>query len=244
MICCRFCCTINKHSHTCSATMSESNKKKEERKTPLKCRFHSICIFGEPDVGKEGEFVAAAKELGKVVAARKIHFVYGGGIQGLRGSAALSACRKGSQILSVRIKELDRHIFTVGYDLQVSSIPERMGYMFYNAEAFIALPGGLETLDGISSIAYWTKLNFHQKPLGLLNVNGFYDGLLSFLDHAVEKGFLPQATRHTIVSASTADRLMDKLQSYAPKPDLLVKQIAGQSSNSSQKQKPDTTLRL
>ena len=71
--------------------MSESNKKKEERKTPPKCRFHSICIFGESDVGKEEEFVAASNELGKSLAARKIHFVYGGGIQGLRGSAALSA---------------------------------------------------------------------------------------------------------------------------------------------------------
>ena len=60
-----------------------------------------------------------------------------------------------------------------------------MGYMFYNAEAFIAIHGGLETLDGITNIAYWDKLNFHKKPLGLLNVNGFFDGLLSFLNHAV-----------------------------------------------------------
>ena len=66
--------------------------------------------------------------------------------------------------------------------------------MFYNAEAFIALSSGLEMLDGTSSIAYWAKLNFHKKPLGLLNVNGFFDGLLPFLDHAVEKGFLPQAS--------------------------------------------------
>ena len=83
--------------------------------------------------------------------------------------------------------------------------------MFYNAEAFIALLGGLEMLDGISSITYWVKLNFHKKPLGLLNVNGFYDGLLSFLNHTMEKGFLPQVTRHTIMSSLIVKRLIYKL---------------------------------
>ena len=83
----------------------------------MKHRFQSICVFGESDVGKEGEFVATANELGKVLSARKIHFVYGRGIQGLRGNVTLSACRKGGQILSVHVKELDRHLFIVGYDL-------------------------------------------------------------------------------------------------------------------------------
>ena len=110
-----------------------------------------------------------------------------------------------------------------------------MRYMFYNIETFIALPGGLETLDGISSITYWAKLNFHKKPLALLNVNGFYDGSLSFLDHAVEKKFLPQATHYTIMSASTVNQLIDKLQTYASKLDPFIKQIDGQSSNNSQK---------
>ena len=75
--------------------MSESKKKKEERKKPPKHIFHSICVFGESDVGKEGEFIVVTNELGNVLAARKIHFVYGGGIQGLRGSAVVLACRKG-----------------------------------------------------------------------------------------------------------------------------------------------------
>lgn len=228
------------HFSACNNKMSE---KKEEKKgiTP-KCRFKSICIFGETDFVQDGEFLNAAKELGGALAARKINFVYGGGIQGLRGSVAISATTQGSKCLSVKVKELDGHIFSLGHELQVSSLPERMGRMFYHAEAFIALPGGLETLDGISSIAYWAKLNFHKKPLGLLNVNGFYDKLLSFFDHAVEMEFIPQATRHTIISAPTADQLLDQLQCYEP--DLLVKQIGGQPAVSSRKQKPDTTLRL
>ena len=117
---------------------------------------------------------------------------------------AISAIIKGSKGLSVKVKELDGHIFFLGQDLQVWSLLERVGHMFYQAEAFIALPGGLETLDGISRVAYWAKLNFHKKPLGLLNVNGFYDDLLFFFDHAVETGFIPQATRHSIISAPIA----------------------------------------
>ena len=221
-----------------------SERKNKRSGITRKCRFSSICIFGETDSRKNGEFIPAAQELGCALAAREIKFVYGGGIQGLRGSMAISATMNGSKGLCIRVKELENHIFSLGQDLEVSSLAERTGRMFYCAEAFIALPGGLETLDGISSIAYWAKLNFHKKPLGLLNVNGFYDKLLSFLDHAVETGFIPQATRHSIISASTADQLIDQLQTYAPKPDLLIKQIGGQNSESSQKQNPDTTLRL
>ena len=168
--------------------MSE-RKEKKKGITP-KCRLKSICIFGETDSGKDGEFLNAAKELGTALAARKINFIYGGGIQGLRGSVAISAITSGSKGLSIKVKELDSHIFSLGQELQVSSLPERMGRMFFQDDAFIALPGGLETLDGISSIAYWAKLNFHKKPLGLLNVNGFFDDLLFFFDHVVEIGFM------------------------------------------------------
>ena len=84
--------------------MFESKKKKKKRKKPLKHRFQSIYVFSESDVGKEGEFIAIANELGKALATRKIHFVFKGGIQGLKGIAALSASRKRGQILSVHIK--------------------------------------------------------------------------------------------------------------------------------------------
>ena len=88
------------------------------------------------------------------------------------------------------MKELDDKSFGIGNELRVSSMPKRMGCMLYNVEAFIALPNSLKILEGISNIAYWAKLNFHQNPLRLLNVNDFYDGLLLFLDHAVEQEFI------------------------------------------------------
>ena len=179
---------------------------------PSQRRIQSICVFGGSNLGIDHEFMKAANELGHVLAARKIHIVYGGGIQGLRGSVAMTACIKGSKVLGIRLPEsIDRNSFnfSIGNELKASSLPERQGYMFSSADAFIALPGGLETLDGISSIAYWAKLNLHKKPLGLLNTNGFYDGLLSFLDNAVKQEFITPEIRRTIFSASTVDQLMD-----------------------------------
>ena len=82
-------------------------------------------------------------------------------------------------------------------------MPKQIGCMFYNADTFIALPGNLKTLEGISSIVYWAKLNFHQKLLGLLNVIDFYDDLLLFSDHAVEQGFIPRVVQHAINFTST-----------------------------------------
>ena len=101
--------------------MFESKKKDrkegKDRKKPPKHRFQSICVFDKSNVGEKGEFIAATNELGKVLTARKINFMYRGGIQGLRGNAALSTSRKGSQILSICIKELNRQIFIIKYDL-------------------------------------------------------------------------------------------------------------------------------
>ena len=142
------------------------------------------------------------------------------------------------------MKALEDKKYTIGDEIRVSSLPERMGYMLCHAEAFIALPGGLETLDAISRVSYWASLNFHQKPIGLLNTNGFYDSLLSFLDHAVEHGFMLQATRGAIMSASTAEQLIDQLQNYAPDPKPMVMEINQQPSSSGTKDEPDTTLRL
>ena len=225
------------------------SKRREEKESEEKARrrFTSICVLGGSNLGKDREFITTASYLGKILAARKINLVYGGGMHGLKGCVAASAFVGGSKVLGVVLKDLPNKNdtqYTFGSELRVTSLPERNGYMFNNAEAFIALPGGLETLEGISNIAFWAKLNLHRKPLGLLNINGFYDSLLSFLDHAVEHDLIPQATRSLIFSASTADQLMDQLQIYAPEPAPLMKQVDWQPTDGSKKYKPDNILRL
>ena len=99
----------------------------------------------------------------------------------------------GSQVLGVVPKALAKGNIigkTIGEELQVSTMSNRMNAMFDHVDAFITLPGGLGTLEEIFHISFWAHLNIHQKPIGLLNVNGFYDNLLSFLDHVVEQNFL------------------------------------------------------
>ncbi|XVF37919.1 hypothetical protein REPUB_Repub20aG0052900 [Reevesia pubescens] len=89
--------------------------------------------------------------------------------------------------------------------------------MIANVDAFIALPGGFGTLEEIFQIASWSQLDIHQKLIGMLNVNGFYDSLFSFLDHAVEQRFISQATRQILVIATTSEQLLDQLQAFVPK---------------------------
>jgi len=105
---------------------------------------------------------------------------------------------------------------TIREELQVFTMSDRMNTMFNHADAFIVLPGGLSTLKEIFHISSWAQLHIHHKPIGLLNVNGFYDNLLSFLDQAVEQQFLTSSTRQIIISAATAEQLIDQLQSFIP----------------------------
>jgi uncharacterized protein (TIGR00730 family) len=120
----------------------------------------------------------------------------------------------GSQVLGVIPKALAKGDIIgkiIGEELQVSTMSDRMNAMFNHANAFIALLGGLGTLEEIFHISSWTQLHIHHKPIGMLNVNGFYDKLLSFLDHAVEHEFLTSSARQIIISAATAEPLIDQL---------------------------------
>ena len=134
---------------------------------------------------------------------------------------------------------------TIGNEFQVMNMHERMTYMLLNADVFVALPSGFETFEEIFNIASWTNFNMHKKPLDLLNVNGFYDGLLSFLDHAVEQGFMTQANRRILISASSTDELIDQLQNVVPEIDLLMSQLVWKSQTSGNKKCAlDLNLRL
>mgnify|MGYP002733406741 CR=1 FL=1 len=207
-------------------------------------RFANICLFGGTHLGKDAEFQNAARDLGKTLAARKINLVYGGGVQGLQGSVAHTAITKGCKVLSITSRDDGTSKFSLGTEIKAVTMSDRLIYMLYNADAFIVLPGGLGALEEISTIIIWANKNIHRKPLGFLNINGFYDGFLSFLDNAVEQEFMPQAMRRTIVSASTADELLDQLQHLLAEPIQIEKQGNPSNDDSRKKGNLDTTLRL
>ncbi|CAN6439104.1 unnamed protein product [Victoria cruziana] len=114
---------------------------------------------------------------------------------------------------------------TVGELRTVSDMHQRKAEMARQADAFIALPGGYGTLEELLEVITWAQLGIHNKPVGLLNVDGYYNSLLSFIDKAVDEGFVSQSARHIIVSAPTAKELVRKLEEYEPKLDAFVSKL-------------------
>ena len=152
-------------------------------------RFNRICIFGGSNPRNKIEFSTTTKHLGSVLAKKNIHLVYRGCSLRLIGCVSNAACIVGCQIFVIIPRALTiRNLTgkTIGEEIKISSMHERMGGMNFNSDAFIALPSVFETSEEIFEIISWTQLNIHQKPICLLNVDGFYDGLLTFLDHVVE----------------------------------------------------------
>jgi uncharacterized protein (TIGR00730 family) len=173
--------------------------------------------------------------------------VYGGGSLGLMGSVSTAVFLGGSQVLGVVPKALAEWGIigkTIGEELQVSTMSEHLNTMFKHVDALIALPGGLGTLEEIFYISSWAQLNIHHKPIGLLNVYDFYNNLLSFLDHALEQQFLTFSARQILISAATAEQLIDELQSFIPVVDSSMSRINWSITKCRKKLRLDLSLSL
>ncbi|XVF19884.1 hypothetical protein REPUB_Repub11eG0149500 [Reevesia pubescens] len=209
-------------------------------------QIKSVCVFCGSYLGNDEEFLKVANNLGRTLAERKIRLVYGGENIGLMGYVATAVQSGGGQNLGVIPRAIaKRNIVgkTIGNEILVSCMHERMNIMMENADAFIALSGGFGTLEEIFQVASWAQLNIHKKPIGILNVNGFYDDLFSFLDKAVEKRFISQATHQILVTATAPEQLLNQLQAFVPEPDPVLA-FLDWSTNSGNKQKLNLTLSL
>jgi len=200
-------------------------------------KINYVYILGGTNLGKDNEFRSAANNLGVTLATRKLHLVYRRGVGGLQGRVAGAAIARGSRVLSFALKKDNDFSLTIGTEFKFSTMQEHMTRMLLNSDAFIALPSGILSLQEVMSILFWADGNFHRKPLVFLNVNGFFNGFISYINHVVEQGFISQATRGIIVSAPTAEEVLDQLQPAPVKLDQL-----NQYKVSSEKL--DTILRL
>ncbi|KAG0485034.1 hypothetical protein HPP92_009113 [Vanilla planifolia] len=190
--------------------------------------FRRICVFCGSSPGKKESYREAAIELGKEMVARGIDLVYGGGSIGLMGLVSHAVHDGGRHVLGVIPKSLMTREITgeaVGEVRQVSDMHERKAEMARQADAFIALPGGFGTLEELLEVITWAQLGIHRKPVGLLNVDGYYNSLLSFVDMAVTEEFISEKARRIIISAPTAKALVIKLEEYVPEPDDLVSKL-------------------
>lgn len=183
----------------------------------VKSRLSAICVYCGASGGNDPSHAATARALGSELARQQITLVYGGGRIGLMGEVADAVMQAGGEVIGVIPRALmDTE---VGHDrisqlLVVKDMHERKARMADQADAFVALPGGLGTLEELFETLTWAQLGFHEKPIGLLNVNGFYDGLLAFLSHQVREGFVRPEHAQLLLNGSEIPTLIRQLQEF------------------------------
>ncbi|XP_031488358.1 cytokinin riboside 5'-monophosphate phosphoribohydrolase LOG8-like isoform X1 [Nymphaea colorata] len=192
-------------------------------------RFKRICVFCGSSSGNRTVFSDAALDLGNELVKRKINLVYGGGSAGLMGLIAKTVFDGGCHVLGViptALMPLEICGKPVGDVKKVADMHERKAEMARQSDAFIALPGGYGTMEELLEMITWSQLGIHDKPVGLLNVDGYYNSLLALFDNSVVEGFIKPAARHIVVSAPTAQELILKMEEYIP----LHEQVAPRQS--------------
>jgi uncharacterized protein (TIGR00730 family) len=177
-------------------------------------KMKRVCVFCGSSRGNNPEYSSRARELGAILAREKLSLVYGGGGVGLMGELANSVMSGGGEVIGVIPEALEARELanrTITELRVVNSMHERKALMASLADAFIALPGGIGTLDEFSEIVTWAQLGIHHKPCGLLDIGNYYRNLIAFLDDAVREGFVHQDHRALVMIESDPERMVQRL---------------------------------
>lgn len=178
--------------------------------------MNTVCVFCAANPGFAPLYAERAAAMGRFVAESGRRLVYGGGRTGLMGALAEGALAAGGEVIGVMPRHLvDREVAHTGLsELRVvSSMHERKSMLADMADGFLAMPGGIGTMEELFEVWTWGQLGLHRKPYGLLDVNGFYAPLLAFLDHAVASGFLRAEYRRTLVVDEDPATLVARMES-------------------------------
>ena len=178
-----------------------------------------LCVFCGSSVGLRPAYASAARELASELIRRRLGVVYGGGGIGLMGALADAMLEQGGEVIGVIPRPLSsKELAHPGVTEMrvVDSMHERKALMASLADGFVAMPGGLGTFEETLEILTWSQLGIHRKPIGLLNVEGYYDGLLATIAHAIAEGFVPAEYRALSVTAPTPAGLLDLMESWRP----------------------------
>ena len=177
-----------------------------------------LAVYCGSNMGSDPAFVEATRATGREMARRGIGLVYGGGHRGLMGVIADSVLQAGGEVYGVIPQALvDLEVAHTGLtELHtVTSMHERKAKMTELTDAFVALPGGIGTFDELFEAWTWNALGYHAKPFAVLNCNGFWDGMLAFMDHVAASGFMSPARRAQLLVAGTIGEAIDMLDSAA-----------------------------
>lgn len=179
--------------------------------------MRAVCVFCGASAGDRPGYAAAARALAAALTGRDLTLVYGGGSIGLMGILADSALAAGGRVVGVLPEHLARrevaHAGLTELHI-VASMHERKALMARSADAFIALPGGLGTLEELFEVLTWAQLGLHRKPCALLNVEGYFDPLIAFLDSAVARGFVQPRHREMLLIDTDPARLLERIGNY------------------------------
>jgi uncharacterized protein (TIGR00730 family) len=176
-----------------------------------------ICVFCGASTGRDARYAEAAAAVGTSLATRGIEIVYGGGRLGLMGAVAEGALAAGGRVIGVMPAGLvDRELAHTGVtELRiVTTLHERKAVMAELSDAFIALPGGLGTLEELAEVLSWAQLELHAKPVGALDVGGFFGPLVAHLDHAANEGFIAPSHRDLLLVDEDLDRLLSRFETW------------------------------
>jgi uncharacterized protein (TIGR00730 family) len=178
-----------------------------------------ICVFCGGNAGNRPIYAEMAMALGQELVARELGLVYGGGSVGLMGKLAQSVLDQGGAVFGI----IPEHLMTkelmgypIGELMVVATMHQRKAKMAEMADAFVAMPGGFGTLDELFEIITWRQIGLHNKPIALLNVNGFFGPLIQHLDHCVVEGFIRPQHRDLFFVEDDPVRLLDRLAAYQP----------------------------
>lgn len=189
--------------------------------------LNAICVYCGSNAGTRPEYAAAAKAMGEALAERGLTLVYGGGKVGLMGAVADAALAAGGRVIGIipeflALKEVAHAGLTEL--VVVDSMHTRKAEMERRSDAFIALPGGIGTMEEIFEIWTWSQLGQHKKPCGLLDVDGYFGHLNAFLDRMAEDGFVNADHRAMLTRSENAGQLLDAFAVYeAPPADIRIK---------------------
>jgi len=184
--------------------------------------MNRLCVFCGSSPGRDPAYLAVAAEMGTLLAKRRIGLAYGGAAIGLMGALADAAQAAGGEVIGVIPRALvEWEVAHAGLaDLRiVPSMHERKALMAELSDGFIALPGGIGTFEELFEVWTWAQLGSHSKPCALLNVFGFYDRLLGFLDFVVDEAFLKPVHRNMLLVGETPDGLLEKMEDYRAPPE-------------------------
>jgi uncharacterized protein (TIGR00730 family) len=184
--------------------------------------MRSLCVFAGANPGNDPAFVAAAERLGAAIAARGLTLVFGGGRAGLMGAVSSAARAAGGRVVGIIPKALltkERAYTGDGVEVEVvSSMHERKARMAELSDGFIALPGGFGTFEELCEMITWSQLGIHRKPCVMVNVNGYYDGLIALFEHGVASGLIRAGHRGLAVAAPDPEAALDTAAAWQAPP--------------------------